>query len=588
LKLFYKISYYTTAILILVSCAHPINPGGGPKDKKAPVLLTSVPENGSPNFINDRFTLEFDEFVELKDAQNQIMISPPLKKHPEYKTKGKSIQILFKEDLKENTTYSVYFGDAIVDITEGNPLSNFTYIFSTGAYVDSLSLQGTVFNAFDLQGVENCFVMLYKDDNDTITLDSMPYLVRPYYLSKTDDKGRFRFNGLGNYDYLMFAINDMNASLTYDQPSEQIAFIDSLVKPEYIPKPLADTTLSDSIPPSVPDSLVEVIDTADIRKAKFFDDGIRKYKMFLFAEKDKTLKLLSSKIIRDNTLRFVFNLPADKLSISPLNIPDRDIWYHSVHSPGFDTITWYYKTPDFDTLNVLIKQGADTLEYLNIRLRKQFGRARKNKNEKAKKIAYDKIPAAKALLPGQMPQIEFHQPIEGIDLDSAVLISGEDTIISPEYRFMDSLRMLLEFKIDNTEDNRYTFLIPDSLIYDWNALTNDEIIINYSTKNLSDYGQVSLKINNPDKQDIIIQLLDKNSDVIDSDVVMGDTTLVYKYLDAEKFRFKAIFDLNGNGKWDVGDYATKTQAEKVSYFEKEIEVRANWEIEEEWELTPPE
>jgi hypothetical protein len=569
----------------LFSCAHPISPGGGPKDKNAPVLLASVPENGSANFKDDRFSLEFDEFVELKDAQNQIMISPPLKKHPEYKTKGKTIQILFKEDLKENTTYSVYFGDAIVDITEGNPLSNFTYIFSTGPFVDSLSLQGTVFNAFDLKAVEDCFVMLYKDDNDTVTLDSMPYLLRPYYLSKTDKRGRFKFNGLGNYDYLMFAIKDMNASLSYDQPNEEIAFVDSLVRPEYIPT-MTDTTLSDSAVSLSSDSLVEVIDTANIKKTRFFNDGIRKYEMFLFTEKDKKLKLLSSKMIRDNTLRFVFNLPADRLSVSPLNIPDREIWYHSVHSPEFDTITWYFKNMDSDTLAVLIKQEADTLEYLNIRLKNPLARGRKNKNEKVKRITYDKIPA-KNLLPGQMPQIEFHQPIEIINLDSAVLISGEDTIISPEYRFLDSLRMLLEFKIENVEGSRYTLLIPDSLIYDWNTLTNDEIIINYNTKQLSDYGQISLKISNVDKQSIIIQLLNNNEDVVARDVISGDTLLVYKYLDAEKFKFKAIFDSNENGKWDAGDYATKTQAEKVRYFKKELEVRANWEIEEDWELKKP-
>lgn len=585
-----RLVLYIIASILLFSCAHPVSPGGGSKDKEAPVVLGTSPENGSANFKKDRFTIEFNEFVELKDAQNQILISPPLQNNPDYKTKGKSIQIKFNEKLKENTTYSVYFGDAIVDITEGNPNSNYTYIFSTGAFTDSLSLQGVVKDASTLEPISNCFVMLYKDDNDTISLDSMPLLVRPYYLSKTDDLGRYRFSGLGYDKYLLFAIIDMNGSLSFDLPNEQIGFIDSLISPAYINKPVVDSTLvdstfSDSTAIIVSDTIMGIQDSLVEKEDKFFSDEIITYNTLLFTERQKKLKLISYKLIRDNTLQFIFNLPANDVQISQLSIADREQWYYSKASKEKDTITWYMKDMGLDTLNVLIKQKQDTLELLEIRLEKPNLRKNRRKDkEENKALQYEPIPKNKKLLPGQNPGIRFFQPIDSIRLDSAVFINVEDTLINPEFVFLDSLKMSVGFKINNIEDSRYKILIPDSTIYDWNGNANEELKIVYNTIKLSEYGQLSMKITKSSNQKLLIQLLADDNKVLKQEAVANDTTLVYKYLNPVKYGFKVIFDENGNGKWDVGEYSTKQQAERVEYFGKVIEVRANWEIEEEWEI----
>jgi len=586
----YRLVFYSIATVLLFSCAHPVSPGGGAKDKDAPVVLGTSPENGSANFKKDRFTIDFDEFVELQDAQNQILISPPLQNNPDYKIKGKSVQVKFNEALKENTTYSVYFGDAIVDITEGNPISNYTYIFSTGPFTDSLSLQGVVKDAFTLDPVSDCFVMLYKDDNDTISLDSMPLLVRPYYLSKTDDLGRYRFSGLGYDKYLLFAIIDMNGSLSFDLPNEQIGFIDSLISPTYINKPIidstaADSTFNDSTELIVRDTVMGIQDSLVEKKDDFFSDEIITYNTLLFTEKQKKLKLLSYKLIRDNTLQFIFNLPAKDVQINQLSIADREQWYFSKVSKDNDTITWFMKDMGLDTLNVLIRQDRDTLELLEIRLEKPNVRPNRRKDKEEKKpLLFEPIPKNKKLLPGQNPGIRFFQPIDSISLDSAVLINVEDTIINPEFVFMDSLKMSIGFKINNIEDSRYKILIPDSSIYDWNGSSNDELKINFSSIKLSEYGQLTMKITNSAKQKLLIQLFIDKDKVLKQDAVDNDTVLIYKYLSPVKYGFKVIFDDNGNGKWDVGEYSTKQQAERVEYFEKLIEVRANWEIEEEWDI----
>ena len=576
---------YTVLFALLFSCAHPVNPGGGPKDKEPPKVLASFPENGSANFTTNQFTVDFDEYIELKDIHNEALISPPLLERPDFKVKGKTLLVEFNEPLKENTTYSIYFGDAITDITEGNPISNYTYIFSTGTYVDSLSLQGKVLNAYDHQVVEECFVMLYKDDNDTISLDSLPLLLRPYYLSKTDEKGRFRFNGLGDDKYLMFAIVDMNASLSFDQPSEQIAFIDSLISPSFVKKPKIDTTLIDSSSVVLADSVPDVASDSLLKvKDNLFSTQLKTYELFLYTEKDTVLKFMGSKIIRDNTLQFVFNIPANDVSIIPLNYADREIWHYVNTSKNADTITWYYKKLPVDTLELLVKHNLDTLDLLTIRLNKQTQRPGKKRIDKPKALTWEANPSSKILKPFTSPKIDFYQPIDSIDFDSVVLIAGNDTILNPIYYFTDSLKMQIEIPVENVEDTRYKVVIPDSVIYDWNGLTNEKLLAQFSTKPLSEYGTFILNVSIEKEQAIILQLLTEDEAILKQDFITRDTVLVYKYLNAGKHKIKAIFDANNNGEWDPGLYLKKKQAEKVIYYKNELEIRANWDIEENWEI----
>lgn len=576
---------------ILYSCAHPITPGGGPKDEVAPEILLSIPENGSANFTTNKFSVEFNEFVKLEDIFNEALISPPLETRPDFKIKGKAVQVKFNEDLKPNTTYSVYFGDAITDITESNPVSNFTYIFSTGQFVDSLSLQGIVLDAQNHQPIEGCFVMLYKDNNDTIVFDSLPLLVRPYYLSKTNEEGSFRFNGLGNDEYLMFAILDMNASLSFDQPNEAIAFMDSLVSPSFVVKPVIDTTIVDSTLVdttllNLDDKTVSVIKDSLLSKTDLlFNDQLETHYLYLYDEKPSTLRLLSSKIIRDNTIEFVFNMPTQDVSISPVNIADRELWYIPVASTNNDTVTWYYKNLEVDTLQVLIRYQGDTLEFLNIRLDKQLQKsARKRNKDIAESLKWTAIPESKSLNPKMLPQIRFYQPIESINFDSAVLITSTDTIINPEYSFSDSLNMRIVIPIENIEDSYYTLIIPDSSIYDWNGLANEEMLIKFNTPKLSDYSTLTMKYNLKTPQQVIIQMVNDEDVVLQQNIIKSDTSILYEYKNAATYRLKAIYDSNSNGKWDPGSYINRIQAEKVIYYPKELELRANWEFEEEWNL----
>ncbi len=207
--------------LILQQCANPVMPRGGPKDEQPPGVVQSNPANRSVNFIENTIEITFDEFVKLSNTQSEVLISPPLNKNPEYRLRGKTLQIKFEEELVPNTTYTIFFGDAIGDLTENNPVSGYSFVFSTGPVLDSMSIEGLVNNAFDLMAPEDAVVMLYDRAPDTIPVDSLPYLLRPLYVARTDETGHFRLANLKDTRYKIFALSDMNSNFLYDMPGEK-------------------------------------------------------------------------------------------------------------------------------------------------------------------------------------------------------------------------------------------------------------------------------------------------------------------------------------------------------------------------------
>jgi len=581
--------------VVLYRCAHPVMPSGGPKDITPPTIIGSTPPNGSPLFTGRKFVLYTDEYPVLENIMQQALISPPMKEFPDFSTRGKSIHVKFNEELKPNTTYTVYFGDAIVDLTEGNPLHNYSYIFSTGDYVDSLSLYGTVQNAQNLSPEEQVFVMLYKDNNDTIVFDSLPFLTEPYYVSKTDASGKFSLNGLANEPYLLFALKDQNANFMFDQPGEEIAFLDSLVRPYFDDSamPKAITEVFDTIT-ETPDtiSIDELpIDTLQARLDSLYQDSLfnAKYSgisLYMFAQYDSTQRLLKAELLKRNTLQFSFSQPARDIDLIPLNFNPDTLWYLPHFSGNNDTIIWYLKTLPIDTLEMLIMNQEDTLGQVFLRLDpdKTTGRARQNKKKDAGKEYLDWKSNVKSnnLVLTKKPEITFAQPMVTLHTDSAYLISGTDTIPNPEFVFLDSLHQTIQFPIAIEAETRYKIYYPDSSFIDWNGLFNSEISLSFTPKPLDEYGIFTLALNPEKEQPYILQMINDKEVVFRQYEFSNDTNIVMDFLNPGKYLFKIIYDNNHNHQWDAGHFNTKLQPEKVIYFGKEITIRANWEVEEEW------
>lgn len=584
-------------VATIVRCAQPGNPGGGPKDTTPPEVLASSPPNVSPNFTGDKFILYFDEFIELDNITQKVMVSPPMDKLPDFKQKGKSLHVKFNEELKENTTYSVYFGDAIVDLSEKNPLLNYTYIFSTGPKVDSMSLRGEVINAFDLVPVENVFVMLYKNNNDTLPLDSLPLAVKPYYLSKTDVNGKFQLNGLANQQYLMFALADLNGNYFFDQPTEQIAFLDSLVSPQYETPPAIDSTIIDSLwvlyEELEKDSIQAMVDLLYLDSIKLNSKQISNHILSLFTQPDTTQRLLDAVLLRRNSLLFSFSRPAENVRIEAINFNPDTLWYVQEVSKDKDSISWYLKTPPVDTLELFFFNQKDTLEHEFIRIDPNKpspgGETRKQKKENESNIEYLGFVSnlSKGILGlDKQPEITFYQPLETVLSDSVLFVAGSDSIYGPEFIFTDSLKRRIVFPVELKESTKYSIELPDSSFIDWNGYYNATKKLSFSTRSLKDYGVLTLELRPQVKQSYILQLTtDKEEEELIKEFYFNnDTVFRLEYLTPGKYILKLIYDSNSNRKWDSGNYLEKLQPEKVYYYPKSLEVRGNWEIEELWEI----
>ncbi len=576
-------------MLGLYRCANVMAPTGGPKDVTPPKVVKSIPANHSSGFTGNEFSITFDEFIKLDKITQQLLVSPPMAEFPDFHIKRKTLIIQFRNKLKPNTTYSVFFGDAIQDITEGNPLHNYTYVFSTGSSVDSMSMRGQVVNAEDLKPVDNVFVMLYKNNNDTIPLDSLPLRVKPFYVSKTDKKGNFVFSGLADTSYLIFALQDENYSMTFDQPTEKIAFLDSLVKPQYRPKPQIDSSLFDTITSLPADSIKLITDSLWHRADSLADAKLTLYKLYLFQEADTVQNLLSAKLLRENTVQFVFSLPGKNITIRSLKYHPNSLWHKSEWSKSGDTLLWFLHLPHPDTLNLLVFNGKNILDTLDLRVipKQKFIRRRKTHTLTKKKYLSWKSDVHGVIKPGQKVVLTFGQPVARVLPDSILLVQGKDSLYHPRFTFIDSLHRRLYFPIKIKDATSYLLYLPDSSVIDWNHFYNKKIRLSMHAKALKEYSDLNMDLQPSKSGNYIFEILNvsnKKEEPIAIRYFSGKTVFHFPRINPGKYQFKIIFDRNGNKRWDPGNYLKKQLPEKVIYFKGVVILRANWEINETWEF----
>jgi hypothetical protein len=608
---------------MILQCANPVMPTGGERDIEPPRVVASDPPNFSTNFNGKSISLTFNEFVSLKGIQQQLLISPPLEEKPEFRLRGRTLQIRFDEELKPETTYSMYFGDAIVDLTEGNPLTDFSFVFSTGPLLDSMSMSGNMRFAFDLKPPEDAFVLLYMIDNDTIELDSLPYLVKPYYVARADKEGDFRFNNLRNQQFKIFGLTDRNSNFIYDMAGEAIAFLDSLVTPAYF-SPLADSvllagsfTMSDTarLPTdtisvadnifvadtiSVPDTTAAAdsvyLDTALLDSLRFEMEQERRlekayYNLRLFNEVDSTQRLLRAELAKSGLLQFSFRFPAKAVSVEPLKAVPDTLGLLKQYSKQADTLYWYFRQDVLDSLSVVVQFDTlinDTL-HLSLKPRQSVGLSRREQRDEAEKPSFLNFTtnAKNRRLEVERDLIfSFDYPVVHMHLrDSTRFTTSEDTTYnSISFVAEDSigLRYRLQYKFE--PEGTYGIYIPDSSFYGLNGSWNDTIDLSIRVPAFSDYGNLFVELTIPPNEVFIIQLLNSQGNVLREQLVSSSGPLSFTNLQAGKYGLKAIQDTNRNGRWDTGDYLKGIQPERVFVFQKEIEVRANWDFEEDWEI----
>jgi hypothetical protein len=553
-----------------IRCAHPVTPTGGPKDITPPAVTKCVPENYSANFTEKKLVIEFNEYIVLKDAAKEIFTSPPMVKRPEYIVRGKSLVVEFKEELRENSTYVIYFGNAITDLAEGNPLKGYSYVFSTGAVIDSMLIAGSVVTAFDLKPVEGIIVSVYSAGQDTMPLDSMPKKIPPLSAIRTGADGTFRLSNLPDKDFLLFALEDLNNNFYYDLPEEKIGFLDSLVRPEWIPA-LPDTVEQDSL---------EGTGLAIAPEPK------QRHTIYLFQETDSTQRMLSTSFTPAGSIMLAFRIPAKGLVIEPLNFPADRGWMMEEYSANKDTLTLWPMETGRDTfrLRILLPPAIDDTVRL---LRKKTETAPGRKKVVApKSLEYKASARAGILEPQKEFSLAFIEPVVKSDLSNIRLIDDKDTLTITA-AFTDTIHRRLLFEHKWQENRTYKLTIPDSTLTGLSGKMNGEISQTFRTKPLSDYGTMIMDYIIPaGNHDFIVELLGDKDMVIQRDTLRATSKITYTHMKPGAYRLKAISDQNGNGRWDPGNYDLKQLPEKVTYFQKEITVRSNWEIQDEWKLFP--
>ena len=509
------------AALLLVSCARPANPSGGPEDESPPTL---VDEESTPNFqtrFSDReIVLEFDEFISLSNASKQIVISPPFTNYLKYTVRGKKLVIEFPEDeeLREDATYQINFGSAIKDYTAGNELENFTFVFSTGDVIDSLSVSGFVYDSASSEPVEETLVLLYDNLTDTAFANE-----KPFYFAKTDEMGKFQINNIKSDTFQVFALSDQNLSLTYDQTNESIAFLDSMII-------LPDTSLS----------LLTLLlfDEREIPQVLTVDQKKKERAVIKFSGAPRNISL---EVDQPNEIDFDYELQEDSC------------------------IVWYKTELDSFSIYSNCEEGLDTLLIKKI-----------EKKKEASKFACRTCKVMIESYPKDTIEIEFNKPIGAIELSQIGQVDSLDQMEIVDASFQDRF-LKIRAKIADT-GNYELILLPGSVSDIFGeAIDTSQMIV--KGKSASELGNIVLSIENVNKEmQYIYELIDDKDQLIASKTMKGDTLLNFDRVKGGQYFLRMKEDNNGNGYWDSGSLEKKLFSEKIRKFQLE-ELREGWDLE---------
>ena len=536
---------------LMASCAQQIAPTGGDKDEMPPRILHSNPLNESVGMLRSEIMLEFDEYVSLKGAAQELIVSPPLKYPVDFRLKNKKLFVSWKDTLRENTTYLLQFGQGIVDVNEGNPLDSNVFVFSTGPYIDSFRIKGQVINAFDLKPMPDVWVMLYDQD-----IDTLPYSTLPRYFAKSDNQGVFELQYLSQGDYKIFGLISLNGGYFYDVQDETIGFLNGLL-PATSSADTSDTT----------------------------------YLIKMFVEEDSTQYLKSFVQEGNKGLVLEFNRSVGEITITDLIGNENVSSWSEQWSNDLDSVTYWFPQPnDYDSLKLKLEVDdfVDTLF-----LRKPTKKKPKPKKGGAKKGGAKKPQGSLSLSPsakGKQPYFKSWKLVSKTPIDKltgfekALFIEDVDTtelegLITKGYYD-------LVIKHPWKQGSKYKIIIPDSAIIDRYGETNaDSLTYTFVASQKEDYGQLLIKHNLPDNgHSYIWQLLNDKKDVIDEKLVKPIGEITYPYLETGKYSIRILYDSNNNGIWDTGYYKGKRQAENVKYYDQPIDIRSNWETDLEWIL----
>ncbi|MDX1753145.1 MAG: Ig-like domain-containing protein [Salinimicrobium sediminis] len=524
-----KILFFLTLILAVSSCAKRGTPDGGPLDEIPPEYIRARPENFTTNFDSREIRIYFNEYIKLNDPQRQIIISPPMDPRPEITplgTASKSIRIRINDTLQPRTTYTINFGSSITDNNEGNPLSFFTYAFSTGPYIDSLSIRGRVQDA--LLGAPDPYITIALYEVDSTYNDSLIYKEVPRYVTSTLDSTTFQLNNLKQGTYQLVGLRDVNNNYTYEPETDKIAFAD-----EYITIPT--------------DEEFDLSIFQELLAGSFERPSQKSQQHLIFGYRGLII--------------------SDSISIEPRNVPE-EFEAMITKDPAKDTLHYWYK-PNLE---------RDTLGFIARTPNRQDTLMTRLKTMKMDSLQFTFEPAS---------NLGFHQdikilpnvPLVAIN-DSLVKITDNDTLpvnFTAAYNNWTN-----EYQISFKKDERqnYRLIVLPGAFTDFFGRENDTIKSSFRTPALSELGNLIVNLQGVQEFPVIVQLTTEKGEITAEQYSTGNTTINFQNIKPGKYRLRLIYDRNGNRIWDTGSFIGRRQPETVLYFPGSLDIRANWDVSE--------
>ena len=592
------------AMLALSACANRAGgPQGGPRDTIPPAIVKETPVNGTLHFGAKRIEVQFDEYIQLADIQKNVMISPPQLNAPEVKAIGKTLSIVFNEELQDSTTYTIDFGSAICDYNEKTPMEGYVYSFSTGDYIDTLAVSGRVYNAANLNPVPEILVGIHSNHSDS-ALQKLPFA----RITRSDKDGYFTIHNIHEGSYRLYALNDISRDYMY-QPGEALAYVDSLITPYFVRREVQDTLWRDTlgIDPETKDTLfTQQIDTIQTVTRTFFlpdslvlwyfeEDKQRHYFKGVYREEEHAFTLIFS--APQDTLPTIRSMKHSELDSLVVDSAWVDWMSYTLlqHNATFDTLT-YWLTDSLaigqdsiylemtymvtDSVYELVPQ-TDTVLAVYRRPRmseKAWESVQRQKRERKLEL---KANASLHFEIYDTLRIYASFPVDSIDGEKIRLVQMVDSTQQEKTFNMiarDSLQQTLMVITTLEPEQVYQLTIDSAALFDIYGKCNDSTAFKLKLKSLDEYSSLVVKMTHFDER-ARIQLLNDKDEVV-RELPATKQGVNFEHLSPTTYYLRLYIDYDGNGKWTTGDWIKKRQPEPVYYYPSKLKLRANWDFEE--------
>lgn len=588
-----KSLYYIFIIIaaaVMYSCANIGNPSGGPIDKTPPIFMRSNPTPNAVNVKDRKIEIFFDEIVTLKDPSTKIIVSPAQTEMPRMSALGRKVTVELVDSLLPNTTYTIDFSNSIQDNNEGNAIDNFAFAFSTGSVIDSMRVSGYVLDSRTLEPMQSVVVGLQSN-----LADSAFHKEKLQRVALTNDRGQFTIRNMSPGSYHIFALKDLDRDYKFGNPTEDIAFLDSIIVPSIGSREAADTVYND---------LNEIDTIMRATRPAYFPNDIL---LSMFNEDRKSQYLANNLRVDSTRISLTFAAASDtlpSLSIVGRNdVPDQ--WYTLERSQTNDTLTYWIRPPHLvsaDTLMVAttylrtdtasnLSWGTDTLKFTFQRQKAK----KKKKNEETDSLEQIRFMELHPLANGTQEVyapllLQTGTPIERYSREAFHLqrkLQNDTTFYPAEIKSIalrDSTlsRRDLMLKVDWEPGAAYTLAVDSLAMTDIYGLQTKPLKVDFNVRKMEEYGNIVFNI--PAVRDsAIVELLDGTEKIVLRAPVKSHRAELLNLLPG-KYYARLFIDRNGNGKYDTGNYDMHLQPEETVYYPGAINLKKNWDVEQTWDI----